>query len=181
VNAAADVVLAAAWAAVVVPGLRLATPRGRTLRLVLLVCLGLGVWLLTVLRGGRAPHDPVLETVGLLVCGSGVVLHWRARRALGPAFATQPVVPTSGLLATHGPYAIVRHPMYAAVLLVALGTLLVCRSAATVCLLLGLAIGLAWKARREDAILAAGLGPAWEEYAARVPALIPQLRRAAPP
>jgi len=71
--------------------------------------------------------------------------------------------------------------MYAAVVLVALGTLLVCRSAATICLLLGLAIGLVWKARREDAVLAAALGPAWEEYAARVPALIPRLRRAAPP
>lgn len=119
---------------------------------------------------------------GLLVGGCLVYLWGLA--TLGTMFA-----PSSGFgvrlhaghrLIVSGPYAIVRHPMYLAVLLAAWGSLLLYQTWAS----LGFAVmmlGLVVRARREERVLEDEFGERWREYAGRVPAWIPRLRRTRPP
>ena len=78
---------------------------------------------------------------------------------------------------TAGPYAHVRHPLYLAILLLTLGTVLAHPSAATACIALGLATGVAIKIPMEERALRATLGERYARYAARVPALVPRLGR----
>lgn len=180
----AEFLVVAAWAVILAPGLRAAvrTPRRLATGLLLLGSLGAGAYALG-LAGDTASRPPngLLTAAGLTLCLLGIALHRRARRALGPAFATRPVPPPDGRLVTTGPYGVIRHPLYAAVFLIAAGTLLVYRSPPTLGLFAGLITGLVWKLRREEAVLAAALGASWEAYAARVPALVPRFRRAARP
>jgi protein-S-isoprenylcysteine O-methyltransferase Ste14 len=79
-------------------------------------------------------------------------------------------------LVTDGPFAIVRHPMYLGILLVALGGILVYK-VWTFAFLLGNFPGLIRRARLEEEALAMEFGELWDEYIKRVPALIPRLRR----
>ncbi|MBI5297262.1 MAG: isoprenylcysteine carboxylmethyltransferase family protein [Chloroflexi bacterium] len=79
-------------------------------------------------------------------------------------------------LVTHGPYAIVRHPMYAGILLAELGALLIYHTWTTL-FFMCLAPMLLLRARREEAALAAEFGAQWLEYCRRVPFLLPFWRR----
>lgn len=74
-----------------------------------------------------------------------------------------------------GPFAILRHPMYAGLTLAALGALLLYRTWATVFFVAQLP-ALVARARLEDRALAAEFGFAWVAYRDRVPAWIPHLR-----
>ena len=79
-------------------------------------------------------------------------------------------------LVTSGPFAILRHPMYAGLILAALGSLLLYFTWTTLyfaCFAPLMFI----RARREEAALSAEFGERWIEYCKRVPAFIPRLRK----
>lgn len=76
-------------------------------------------------------------------------------------------------LITRGPYAYVRHPMYAGLTLAVLGGLLLYQTWTMVALLL-LPLGLRRRARREEQVLAAEFGAAWQAYCRRVPGWLPR-------
>ena len=69
-----------------------------------------------------------------------------------------------------------RHPMYLAVMIAALGSLLLYRTWAALAFAV-LMLGLVVRARREERVLAQEFGQEWQEYAARVPAWLPRMRR----
>jgi protein-S-isoprenylcysteine O-methyltransferase Ste14 len=77
-------------------------------------------------------------------------------------------------LVTRGPFAILRHPMYAGLILAALGSLLV-YSTWTTLLFSCFAPFIIVRARREEAALAMEFGDQWREYCRRVPAFFPRL------
>ena len=79
-------------------------------------------------------------------------------------------------LITGGPYAIVRHPMYAGLILAAIGALLIYMTWTTVyfALFAPLTLVRAW---REETALAAEFGEQWKGYCRQVPMLIPHLRK----
>jgi protein-S-isoprenylcysteine O-methyltransferase Ste14 len=77
-------------------------------------------------------------------------------------------------LIMRGPFAIVRHPMYAGLILAALGSLLI-YSTWTTLLFACFAPLTSVRARREEAALAAEFGEHWQEYCQRVPAFFPRL------
>jgi len=79
-------------------------------------------------------------------------------------------------LVTSGPFAIVRHPMYAGLMLAALGGLLIYTTWTTVYFACFAPLMLV-RARREEQVLAAEFGEQWQEYCKRVPAFIPRLIR----
>jgi len=79
-------------------------------------------------------------------------------------------------LVTHGPFAFVRHPMYLGLLVAALGGLLIYRVWTLVFLVVNF-LGLVFRARREEQILAIEFGEQWEAYCQRVPGWIPRLWR----
>jgi len=125
---------------------------------------------------GRFAFLPGPVLVGLLLLAAGVLLHLRARRALGPFWSGVIELRAGHALVEKGPYAHVRHPIYLAVLLVGVGSLLAHASVAAACAAGGLVVGLVLKLRTEERLLVASLGTEYERYAARVPALVPALR-----
>jgi len=79
-------------------------------------------------------------------------------------------------LVTTGPYAIIRHPMYAGLFLAAAGSLLIYHTWTTL-LFACIAPLLVFRARREDTAMAAEYGELWQGYCQRVPAFLPRIRR----
>jgi protein-S-isoprenylcysteine O-methyltransferase Ste14 len=79
-------------------------------------------------------------------------------------------------LISHGPYAYVRHPMYVGVELISVGGLLIYRTWTMVFLCIAF-LGLVFRARREEQVLAAEFGPQWEAYCQEVPAWLPRIWR----
>ncbi len=79
-------------------------------------------------------------------------------------------------LVTSGPFAILRHPMYAGLILAALGGLLLYFTWTMVCFAC-VAPLLFFRARREEAALSAEFGEQWIEYCKRVPAFFPRLKQ----
>lgn len=76
-------------------------------------------------------------------------------------------------LATTGPYAYVRHPQYAAFILIMLGFLLQWPTLITLLMFPALALAYARLARSEERDAMDEFGAAYEEYRRRVPAFIP--------
>ncbi len=192
--AVVDALLIAAWIALAADNLRLARREraarqrlgpvvrggsgpGFAVRLgVLIVLLGCGA-LLERRTGGRLAFHPVAAAVGVALAVSGVALHLRARRALGPFWSGPVAVRAGHAVVTSGPYALVRHPLYLAVLLLAAGTVLAHPSLATVCIAAGLSVGIGRKMPAEERALRAICGEAYARYASEVPALIPRPSR----
>jgi protein-S-isoprenylcysteine O-methyltransferase Ste14 len=116
----------------------------------------------------------ILSTsVGAVLFFAGLGLYLWGMRSLGLMFG-----PSSGLgvrlqaahrLITDGPYAHVRHPMCLAVIALAIGSLFLYRTWATLLFAVE-AFGLAVRARREEDVLRQEFGAEWEAYASRVPA-----------
>ena len=79
-------------------------------------------------------------------------------------------------LVTHGPFAIVRHPMYLGLIAAAVGSLLIYQTWTTA-IFTFFAPFVLLRARREEQALAAEFGEQWQAYCRRVPALLPRLRK----
>ena len=79
-------------------------------------------------------------------------------------------------LVTHGPFAIVRHPIYLGVILASAGGLLIYRTWTLVFATVSF-LGLVVRAWREEQALAAQFGDEWEAYCQRVPGWLPRLSR----
>ncbi len=79
-------------------------------------------------------------------------------------------------LVTHGPFAIVRHPMYVGLISAAFGSLLIYQTWTTVAFA-AFAPFVLRRARREEQALAAEFGDRWSTYCRRVPAFFPRLRK----
>lgn len=96
--------------------------------------------------------------------------------ALGALGTNISVVPQAREVVTHGPYAVVRHPLYAAEIVNVVGICLAATgpwpwvvAAALVCFQV-------MRARREERLLAQVL-PGYADYAARTPMLVPAIGR----
>jgi len=79
-------------------------------------------------------------------------------------------------LVTHGPFALVRHPMYVGLITTAFGSLLLYQTWTTAFFAFFTPFVLL-RARREEQALAAEFGEQWQLYCRRVPAVLPWLRK----
>ena len=119
----------------------------------------------------------LLSVAGASLYFPGVCLYLWALVTLGSEFGV------SGLLGaelyqehkliTHGPFGIIRHPMYAGVILAAVGSLLIFRTWALV-VFLPLSLVVLGRAKREENLLAQAFGDRWRAYAAEVPKWFPR-------
>jgi protein-S-isoprenylcysteine O-methyltransferase Ste14 len=115
------------------------------------------------------PTQRVISTV-LVILGTSLSI-WCLRQ-LGRSFS---IMATSRELKTGGSYAVVRHPLYGAEVLMILGVILSHGS------LLAYGVGFVWlllqirRAQYEESVLRQTF-PDYEDYARRVPMLIPGLR-----
>ena len=122
---------------------------------------------------GRVPElFPGQRWVGALVIAIGAafaasaVLHftsWRYRAALDAGHR----------LATGGPFALVRHPIYLALDLLALGSALWAPTPLTWAAFVLMAIGSDLRGRAEERILVEGFGDAYRNYMARTRRFLP--------
>lgn len=76
-------------------------------------------------------------------------------------------------LVTSGPFALVGHPMYAGVILAAVGGLMVFKTWAMV-VFLPMSLTVIARAEREDRLLEQEFGGEWQDYAERVPGWFPR-------
>ncbi len=88
---------------------------------------------------------------------------WRLRAELGPGHE----------LCTDGPFGLVRHPIYTAMVLLALGTAIWAPNAFTI----GAILGIAWvgdqRARAEEAILMDAFGQSYRDFMGRTKRFLP--------
>lgn len=140
--------------------LRVKPPRGFLWRIrtwLHLPIIILGVWL--------AEPSPRLVPIGLALVMLGL---------LGRSWALG-YIRKDDSLCTHGPYALVRHPLYLFSLVILAGLLVVAGNPLLAWILGPLAVTYYWLIiRAEDRWLVRRFGEEWQRYAAAVPALIPR-------
>ena len=121
----------------------------------------------------------------LLILGSitgftGAAFYFWGRHELGSMYNVSSSLGSElydgHILVATGPYALCRHPMYFGLFLAAGGGLMVYRTWALVFICLSL-VGALLKAHKEETLLAAEFGAAWERYIAEVPPWVPRLPR----
>lgn len=161
-------------------GLRATLPRR-----VLLIA-GVGAFCVLI---GHAPHSlwrhvqywqPELALLGaLLVLASTALLLW-SRWVLGTMWAGIPMLQEHHELRTHGPYRLVRHPIYTGLLGLITGGMLACGFGIWIVYLAAAVPWLLRRVRIEDGMMAGQFGTSYEAYRARVPALIPWSRPVSP-
>jgi protein-S-isoprenylcysteine O-methyltransferase Ste14 len=116
----------------------------------------------------------VLETAGILCFFSGNILQYWSRIFLGRSFRLGAVAPRSeDKFVSAGPYRLVRHPMYSAVLLMSLGLGLMIQSFLILILSVALAVFIMLMIPAEEAQLRGAYGDEYRKYRERVKALIP--------
>ncbi|RTQ99614.1 methyltransferase family protein [Halomonas nitroreducens] len=126
--------------------------------------------LLEMLFGWQAnPHFGPFHVLSMLFIVAGFALIAAGWRVL---YAAQ----RSGLLATTGPYAYVRHPQYASFVLVMTGFLLQWPTLLTLAMFPVLVWMYSRLAIHEEREMARRFGEAWQAYAARTPRFLPRLR-----
>jgi len=131
-----------------------------------------------ILRIRFLPVGLVFGFAGLLIQATGLAFAIWARQILGKNWSGR--IATSGaqkLITSRGPYRFVRHPIYSGLLLAVFGTVFIVGELRA---LLGSALvicGVLLKLRREESALRNHFGPSYEEYAHRVPALVPFVKQ----
>lgn len=117
---------------------------------------------------------PAARTAGLVCLGLAALVGVLALAGLGRDARVHPVPAPEAQLHTAGIYGVIRHPMYAAVLLACLGVTLSTGRLLALVALVALAGVLHVKARFEDQRLAEQFGWQFAVYECRVPAFVPQ-------
>jgi protein-S-isoprenylcysteine O-methyltransferase Ste14 len=107
--------------------------------------------------------------------GGAVFIVW-SQRTLGKQWSVSARVVEGHQLVTHGPYSVVRNPIYAslALLLLALGLTFASPLRVAIALMAYL-VGTMLRVRAEEELMRTTFGEQWETYRRRVPALIPWL------
>ena len=141
---------------------------------VLLVAGRLAAWDVTHLDVRSAPLVAAVEGLGILCYAAGAALIMWALLSLRSSYQLGGVAPRArDALVTTGPYALVRHPMYAAVLAMALGLALALQSLLCLAVFATYLVLLARLMPMEEDGLRAAYGEAYETYARAVPQLLP--------
>lgn len=110
-----------------------------------------------------------------VVIAAGIAFAWWARISLGKLWSADVARKQDHRIVESGPYALVRHPIYAGLLASAFATAAI---EGTLLAWVGAVLMVAswyWKARQEEEFLREELGPAYDDYAGRVGMLIPFL------
>jgi protein-S-isoprenylcysteine O-methyltransferase len=145
---------------------------------VLIVCIG--VAFLAAVRLARLPVGALPGpaeaqlAVGLPVMWAGLALRAWAIHHLGELFSAIVVIQRDHRLVTTGPYRYLRHPSYTGALVAAVGFgVALGHWTSLLALVIGWAVGIAYRIRVEEATLRRTFGPAYDEYCARTRRLVP--------
>jgi protein-S-isoprenylcysteine O-methyltransferase Ste14 len=148
-----------------------------------------GLWLVQFLllqlpltRAGRwwtpFPEGWLVPLLGAALACAGEAIRLRALRHLGANFSYVVRVGARHSLVTDGPYARVRHPLYAGLLVYFAGVPLVVREFWSWFVVMGwVGVSVAIRIRREERALEARFGDAFRAWKARTSLLVPRRRR----
>jgi protein-S-isoprenylcysteine O-methyltransferase Ste14 len=116
----------------------------------------------------------VAAWVGLIILWCGIALRWWSFRTLGRYFTFTVQTSTDQPVITAGPYRVVRHPSYAAVMLAVIGLGLFTGNWLSLAgLTLAVLCGLVYRIRVEERALLQDLGDSYRQYAATHKRLVP--------
>jgi protein-S-isoprenylcysteine O-methyltransferase Ste14 len=118
-------------------------------------------------------EDGIASLVAACVLTTGFAAMLWALGALGTNIS---VVPQAREVVTHGPYARVRHPLYAAELINVVGLCLATTGPGPWAVMVALVTFQVMRARREEELLSREL-PGYADYKSRTPMLVPALGR----
>ena len=154
-------------------------PQARETRRGLNWARGLAWQTVAVLFATFPGHKEAVFGVGIaavLLAAASAAIMIAAERTLGRQFAYQARLVGGHRLITSGPYRWVRHPIYTGLYGLALATALVRGNWLLIPIFTAVfAVGTAMRVRSEERLLRDEFGPEFEEYARRVPAVIPGL------
>jgi len=122
------------------------------------------------------PFEILLGAVTIGLAAGSVWITLAAIRTLGRQWSFQARLVEGHQLVTDGPYGLVRHPIYTGMfgMLVATG-LALSHWVALLPAVLVFSLGMAVRVRSEERLLREAFGADFEEYARRVPAVLPRL------
>jgi len=103
----------------------------------------------------------------------GLVFSWWARLHLGRLWSADITAKVDHRVVDSGPYGLVRHPIYTGLLLAVFATMAAKGTVWGVAGAVVLTIGVVVKAKLEESFLRGELGPAYDDYAKRIPMLVP--------
>jgi protein-S-isoprenylcysteine O-methyltransferase Ste14 len=128
-------------------------------------------------RSGDDPPPPAAQGFAVVIGIASAVMGWHAVRHLGRQFRIHAGLYHDHQLVRTGPYAIVRHPIYASLLGMLLCSMLILTPWQWVLVPLALFVaGTEIRVRAEDALLASRFGAEFHSYRTSVAAYIPYLR-----
>jgi len=120
---------------------------------------------------------PVRVALSVIFFVLATLLSWTATNALGRHLRFDAAVTADHELIRTGPYAIVRHPIYASMLAVLLGTgSMIAAPVLFIPAVVIFLIGTEIRVRTEDSLLASHFGDRFRDYQQEVPAYIPLVR-----
>jgi protein-S-isoprenylcysteine O-methyltransferase Ste14 len=154
-----------------------ATNRDRGSRTLVQVC-SYGAAVLAALArrvtAAAFPHGTAVVALSLALIWTGIALRWWCFRTLGRYFTFTVMTSTEQPVITTGPYSVLRHPGYAAILLILLGIGLSYGNWLSLAALTILPLaGFLNRIRIEEAALTAELGHAYTSYASTRKRLVP--------
>jgi protein-S-isoprenylcysteine O-methyltransferase len=128
-----------------------------------------------VLGARVMPDAPLLAWAGVVLTVAGVGFSLWARFYLGSNWSASVTVKRNHTLVCSGPYAMVRHPIYAGFLLASIGTAMAFGEAGCFAAPPLLAFGWMRKWKLEEEFMQCEFGAAYTEYSSRVKRVIPFL------
>ena len=124
------------------------------------------------------PWRTAAIAVGLALMVAGAVFNVLGRVYLKSNWANQIKIYDGHWLVTEGPFAVVRHPLYASLIWMFVGGSLIYANLAALLLALGAFVPMMYvRARKEDALLAEAFGQQFDAYRRRTGMLFPRLPR----
>ena len=119
------------------------------------------------------PRSEAVFWIGAAITAAGLAFAVWARRHIGRNWSASVTVKAGHELVTSGPYALVRHPIYTGLLLGFTGWAIATGQWRGVLAVLVAYLSLLRKYRLEERWMRERFGPAYDDYARRVKALVP--------
>lgn len=143
---------------------------------IVIVGLAAAARLVHVSSQSRVWHTPLALGVATdCVVVAGAAFSVWGRITLGRNWSAEVTLKQDHQLIESGPYALVRHPIYAGLLLMALGTAINYGRAIGFGLFVALCASLWWKVRQEEWLMKRHFPDAYAEYKTRVRAIVPHV------
>jgi protein-S-isoprenylcysteine O-methyltransferase Ste14 len=119
------------------------------------------------------PDTLTARIIADIVTFIGLLIMLWARKTLDRNWSADIVLKEKHELITSGPYAYVRHPIYAGLILMVLGVVLYINTLAFTIFFILFVFGAYYKAKKEERLLVSHFGDSYLEYKKKVKSLIP--------